>query len=337
MRLHGIEGCRAIAAMLIVLFHTWGMAGKAGGVAGWTFSRMWVGVPFFFVLSGFLLYRPWAAATVRGDPLPSIATYGRRRVARIVPGYWFAALTALVILGDVRLNATVGSAARDLAFGQIYARPGSPSPLITPAWTLCIEVIFYTTLPLIAVGLARVSRGRPGVIAAALAGVAAVGIVCFAVGLPRELAYLEWIDLFAFGMIAAVAAETGWLRDRLLVGVALVVAGSVFLHVAAWAALPILAAGLALVVLRVSSRRTVLDGRAVVWVGTISYGVFLWHYQVMLIAHTWTDSAILLFAATVPLTVAFAALSWYAIERPAIRLGRGPRSLGTIVPDQARA
>ena len=55
-----------------------------------------VGVALFFLISGFLLYRPYALALVHGSEPPRLAAYAKRRFLRIVPAYWVA-LTLLAL------------------------------------------------------------------------------------------------------------------------------------------------------------------------------------------------------------------------------------------------
>src|SRR5215218_8826489 len=70
-RLRGIEGMRALAASMIVLVHIWGFSSPDGDALGFdlwigdALSTLSVGVTLFFTLSGFLLYRPFAAAIAR--------------------------------------------------------------------------------------------------------------------------------------------------------------------------------------------------------------------------------------------------------------------------------
>jgi peptidoglycan/LPS O-acetylase OafA/YrhL len=75
--------------------------------------------------------------------------------------------------------------------------------------------------------------------------------------------------------------------------------------------------------------RRVLTRPALVWLGTISYGIFLWHFQIAeRLAHVWLPGIGLaaLTAATLVLSVAAGAVSYYAVERPALRLRlRGDR------------
>src|SRR5688572_21954674 len=93
-RLLGADFVRA-AACLTVLAHHLGqrMSWRADfGPLDWlpVFSRIGTfGVSMFFVLSGFLLARPFWTALDEGRPMPSLKVYALRRAARIFPGYWF--------------------------------------------------------------------------------------------------------------------------------------------------------------------------------------------------------------------------------------------------------
>ena len=71
-----IDGLRAIAALAIVPTHTAALSGfnEANPVGAWT-ARLDSGVAIFFVLSGFLLYRPWVGARLEGRPGPRVLTY----------------------------------------------------------------------------------------------------------------------------------------------------------------------------------------------------------------------------------------------------------------------
>ncbi len=101
-RLLGADFLRAVAC-LTVLFHHLAqrMSGRVSlEFMDWFgfFARVGTfGVAIFFVLSGFLLARPFWVALDAGRPMPSLATYATRRAARILPGFWLA-LTVTFIL-----------------------------------------------------------------------------------------------------------------------------------------------------------------------------------------------------------------------------------------------
>ena len=153
------DGLRAIAALSIVVTHCSGFTGfNTGNPLGpWT-ARMDLGVALFFVISGFLLYRPFLAARFEGRPSPGVLAYARRRLLRIVPAYW----AALTILGaTVHLTGVFGPQWwAYYGFLQIYSNDWILGG-IGPAWSLCVEMSFYVALPLIALAMARAQRGRP--------------------------------------------------------------------------------------------------------------------------------------------------------------------------------
>ncbi len=104
----GIEGLRGIAAGSVMLGHTIILLGAAGFVVpGFLYpltGLLLQGLTLFFVLSGFLLYRPFASAIINGRAAPRTRDFLRNRVLRIWPAY-------LVILGLVGLRLRRGSAA----------------------------------------------------------------------------------------------------------------------------------------------------------------------------------------------------------------------------------
>jgi peptidoglycan/LPS O-acetylase OafA/YrhL len=153
-----VDGLRAVAAVCVLVTHTAFLSGFNGhGFPGSITARLDAGVALFFVISGFLLYRPFVAARLHGGRPPRLLRYARRRVLRIVPAYWLA-LTVLAIWPGLELVHSdhwwvYYFFLQDL-FGT-YVHGG-----ITAAWSLCVEVQFYVLLPLYALGVARLVRGR---------------------------------------------------------------------------------------------------------------------------------------------------------------------------------
>src|SRR4051794_14895553 len=233
-RAQGLDGLRALAAFGVMLFHFWvyteplppGAAPATVGQHLWQSTR-W-GLLLFFVLSGFLLYRPWVRAALEARERPVLGRYLRSRAARIAPAYYLALAGAFLIglLGSappMRMP-THGTAPLFLAFGQNFS-DHSLDTLDSPMWTLPIEVSFYLALPLIGIAALRLgkSRAQQALLTAGLVaiGVAwahlAAGLWLYAVVLPAMLPF------FAFGMLVAVLIEGRRIsvgRCRLLVAAA---------------------------------------------------------------------------------------------------------------------
>lgn len=163
-----LDGLRARAVLMVVLFHTWALSGAPPML--WTpplshhiivlsryLSVGYIGVILFFVLSGFLLSQPWFASDYGGRPRPRIATYYRRRFLRIVPAYYaciflmLVLLTPLLIAPEIvysRLGLFILFA--HLTFTQFLSPLSSADWSINGAlWTLTMEATFYVILPFV--------------------------------------------------------------------------------------------------------------------------------------------------------------------------------------------
>ncbi|HEX8204643.1 MAG TPA: acyltransferase [Solirubrobacteraceae bacterium] len=217
-----LDSLRGIAAGMIVLCHTSGVSGfSTDNALGAYAARLNMGVTLFFLLSGFLLYRPFIAARLEGRPRIRVRDYARRRVLRIVPAYWVA-LTLLAIWPGLLGMWDAGEWWRYYAFGQIY---WSESTLrgISPAWSLCVEISFYVALPFLAAGLAWLGRGRPArtQVRVELIVLGAVAVACMAFRTYMQVSegsyillntLLAFIDWFAYGMLLAVLSV--WWHGR---------------------------------------------------------------------------------------------------------------------------
>src|SRR4051794_10178051 len=136
-----------------------------GALGDWVGAQGTAGVSVFFVLSGFLLSRPFVRAAVWGDRRPSLARFARNRVLRIAPAYW-AVLTVLVF--TVVLTGLDDVSARQLAHLYLFDGGTATRPLplwMGHVWTLDIEIRFYLGLGLVgtvfALTLARLRPGGP--------------------------------------------------------------------------------------------------------------------------------------------------------------------------------
>ena len=226
------DGLRAIAALSVFGFHT---ATALGSTAGWApgIVQDWLarlggfGVAMFFVISGFLLYRPFVVAHFRGGTGPQLGKFWIRRFARIAPAYWLALTVTLFVI----LPATRPDGLLDLStyygFVQNY-RSGYQLGGIVVAWTLVIELSFYLVLPAIAWAIRGLCRAdapprtklRAHVIALVAILVIANGLRAWQLWIspPGALQYGRWqlsqldlwlpgyLDWFAVGMLGAVAS-----------------------------------------------------------------------------------------------------------------------------------
>ncbi|WP_396881961.1 acyltransferase family protein, partial [Mycolicibacterium sp. CBMA 334] len=134
-RVASLTGIRAVAAILVVLTHAAYTTGKYGqGYLGLIYSRAEIGVPIFFVLSGFLLFRPWVKAAAQADggrpsdseagAAPSVRRYAWHRVRRIMPAYVVTVLIAYLLYhfrtGGPNPGHTWIGLFRNLTLTQIY-------------------------------------------------------------------------------------------------------------------------------------------------------------------------------------------------------------------------
>ena len=184
-RVASLTGIRAVAALLVMLTHAAYATGNyTHGYVGLVYSRMEVGVPIFFVLSGFLLFGPWVKAIASGDPSPSVRRYAWHRVRRIMPAYVVTVIAAFLLYHFRTAGPNPGHTwmglFRNLSLTQIYTDHYLFSYLhqgLTQMWSLAVEVAFYVALPLLAYLLLVVlcrRRWRPVLLLTGLAGLALI-------------------------------------------------------------------------------------------------------------------------------------------------------------------
>src|SRR6201992_3304343 len=153
-----LTGFRAVAALLVVGTHAAYTTGKyIEGYYGLFCSRMEIGVPIFFVLSGFMLFRPWVKSASTGGPPPSLSRYAWHPVLRIMPAYVITVLFAYVLYHFRDAGPNPGHSwtglLRNLTLTQIYAEGYLGKYLhqgLTQMWSLAVEAAFYVVLPVLA-------------------------------------------------------------------------------------------------------------------------------------------------------------------------------------------
>jgi peptidoglycan/LPS O-acetylase OafA/YrhL len=220
------DGLRAIAAITVVLVHTAFVSGfTTSSHYGIYTARLEIGVSVFFLISGFLLYRPFAASHIAGRRNPATGRFWVRRFLRIVPAYWLAfTVVSYLLHGDVHLLSGWRNDLIYYSFTQIYF-PHVVLTGVTQAWSLCTEVTYYLFLPLYAaiVVIGRSKRSDRRQLAYELLGLAMlIGISlgfrtwAFHQHTLEEHVMAIWLpsylDLFALGMFLAVMSS--WLAHR---------------------------------------------------------------------------------------------------------------------------
>ena len=220
MKITNLQGLRALAASMVVVFHAQGEVAALAARTGTPFAPSallpWdAGVDIFFVISGFIIVH--AAA-----PLYGVAGGRKRflahRIARVVPLYWLvtAAYLALALALPGLLSGEAGAdrldpgyVAASFLFWPMARADGTPVPLFGLGWTLNCEMFFYL---LFAVGL---GWGRRPAIAWLLA---ALGLLAAARALDPAMPLAFWTSPilleFALGALLAVARGGGLRLDR---------------------------------------------------------------------------------------------------------------------------
>jgi peptidoglycan/LPS O-acetylase OafA/YrhL len=315
--LPALTGLRGVAVGLVLLVHAASALQSDPHFArGRGFLRatsgVWgiggTGVDLFFVLSGFLLFTPYALSIVDDRPWPSPSRFWRNRARRVVPAYWIALLILLTFGSTVGAAETGTWRSRALHFIFLQNWTSADSHQIdTVFWTMAIEVQFYICLPLVAAWLRRLSPSRlvPALLGATAVVTPTAELVNHFV-VTRHAAYadhLSLIGLWEFGSVFAAGMTVAALRANRLAGNArwgpavvwLAWTGSVLLALrfvleALKVGFPegavtyntLMAIGYGALVLGVIEvwprAATSMSARWLVLLGVISYSVYIWHF-----------------------------------------------------------
>lgn len=346
--LPALDGIRALAVLAVVIFHT---------SEAWL-SAGFLGVDVFFVVSGFLITALLVAERERAGRV-DLRAFWIRRARRLLPALALvlAATTvyAVLLLGDQLLThlREVFAAVvyvtnwdlilRDVSYFESFDRPSQLRHL----WSLAVEEQFYLLWPLVFVGLSRFLSRRLVLAVVLLLAAASLAwmIRLYTPGEDPSRVYFG-SDPRAFTILIGVALGLVWrpwrwqwpeqrrLPCRLLdlIGIAGLAAVVLIMQQGHWREAWLYPWGLlgasvasAALIAAVARRRWVL-GRALGagplrWLGTRSYGVYLWHWPVLLALSFELDlSGVALFAAGAPISAALAEVSYRWVETP-IRRG----------------
>ncbi|MFM9377126.1 acyltransferase family protein [Gordonia sp. VNK21] len=144
-----LEGMRAVAALGVLTTHVaFQTRAVQWPVLGPVLGRLDLAVALFFALSGFLLWRPHAAAARRpGLGRPGVRRYLRHRFVRIWPAYALVVVVVLTLLPQAR-GASAQVWLANLTLTQVFV-PLTLAPGLTQMWSLSVEVAFYLLLPVL--------------------------------------------------------------------------------------------------------------------------------------------------------------------------------------------
>lgn len=370
-----LDSIRAMAAISIVLVH---VGIFTGGFAPWykqLFAQLDIGVPAFFLLSGFLLYRPMLASRVAGLPKQRMTAYARNRFVRIAPAYWVLLTVAAIVPGFYGAFTENWWVYYGLLQNfPVYTPEGTcaVNPFdcgFPPAWSLSVEILFYLTLPVFAFVMTRIGRlvSRrhwmvPDMIALTLLAAASLYVQSsvpvtdldtwlffspigrgwwFALGMglallsvwvaeqPAEPRPIRWIAahpnvLWAIGGVIYAVTALFILDPGPSLAFPVIPPGEYLLSVFVFGIVPLLMLLPAIFGVEGGGFvRRLLANPVLIWLGLVSYGIFLWHFPVLKVM---LDLGVqdLLPSLQFPVVAIFtlagtfvmAALSFYLIERP---------------------
>jgi peptidoglycan/LPS O-acetylase OafA/YrhL len=351
-----IDGLRAIAVLSVLLYH--------GALFHPALPRLgggFTGVDIFFVISGFLiggiLWRD-----IRETGRIRLARFYLRRIKRLAPAY-FAMVAAVLVVGWlILLPFEFREFGKSLIAATVYLSNihfhreagyfdglSEEKPLLH-TWSLAVEEQFYIVLPFLMLALLRWRASLP-VVLGALALVSLAACLWLTRAMPSATFYLfpfrAW-ELLAGVLLAIAGQERGWrfaLHPALSwAGLALIAASVTLIRpegFPGWQALgPVL--GTALILANGRDANPVnraLAHPAPVFIGLISYSLYLWHWPVLVLSTYWRGGGGGAAEAAGWLALAFvlATLSWRYVERPVRQMPGGARALlaGTVLASGA--
>lgn len=328
-RENALNFLRLVLAGLVIVSHTWSVAGFGAEPQFGDLNLGAWAVAGFFAISGYLV----AGSRVR----QGFVDYARRRVLRILPGFWVCLL--VVAFGFAPLAAGLAGTPFDAARAARFAGANSttvmlqqgigdelrrvPYPDVWDAslWTLMHELACYV---LVGVGLGWALVRQHIVEATSLVYVSltVVNVVAATQGITRGTLPADFLRLAGYFAAGAMLWGLGervrvsWPPVLVAVGVLCVLAGVGMVDVLGALPLAYLALAFGAVSpIRWGSRRD------------LSYGVYVYAWpiqQLLVLAGFAAFGAPVFIAATIALVLPMAWLSWTCVERPALRLGRTP-------------
>lgn len=333
-----IDGLRSIAVLGVVLYH-FDVRGFSGG---------YVGVDVFFVISGFLIGRSIISEMRAGDY--SLIRFYERRIRRLYPAFLFVAAVSVVVFYFLLLPWELMRFGRSLVAAVFYISniafykdsgyfdaSALDKPLLH-TWSLSVEEQFYIAFPVL---VYCAVRWRAAALPLVVLLAALFSFVAAQWTLPRDASaafylfpYRAWELLTGVGLTVLVDRNLPKWIDKLrepiaIIGLVIIVAPILlYTHDTPFPALAALppCLGSAMVILCGSGGTTLanrlLATRLPVFVGLVSYSLYLWHWPVLVgLSYYFGELNPILSVVGIAVSLAAAAFSWRFVERPPRRKG----------------
>lgn len=351
---------RALAVLLVLFRHTFHLYFQqiepdSLSALQWIkpfFVNGWIGVDLFFVLSGFLIARPFFAQS----RMPSLKAYALKRILRIVPAYYFVLF--LIVAGlfpfyDVETGNMGWRVAYHMAFMQDYLSPD----INTVFWSLGVEEKFYFLLPVMFLALPFIKNDKAK--AGLFLGVIALSPILRWVSYEAAGGVESYYDFFRtvrapfhccleplfLGVLIAQCERKNWkplppklvLRGSAIALFAMMISHDMLSDIGMYDVIlqstvtACVMAGLVYGVV-MGEKSKMLENKCGDYFSKISYSLYLLHWplfplgfivaQTLAAHYSWGAYSSFLFFVGVycGLSIALATLQYYAIERPFLNL-----------------
>lgn len=323
-----IQGLRGLAVLFVIIGHLF-PAQLPGG---------FIGVDVFFVISGFVITGQlqvlWAT-----DRSKAIASFYARRMRRILPSALLVLFSTIIATKFLLGPIFQADASRDsfwatlflanyhfAAQSQDYFAAGVPQSLVQHFWSLSIEEQFYLLWPVILLFLLQQKFSKR----AAVSVVAILVVFSFMFSLAN-LYIFDHLNFFNSGarawqlltgcLISLVNIRLRWLSQFKILSIVMMVGAAISMEeTMRWPNLKsvvVIASAAILCLPQINQRVRILELAPLVYIGDLSYLLYLWHWPILIIAKNYFYSFELRHILLVLLlTIVFTLISHYAIEKP---------------------
>ncbi|MFJ8312074.1 MULTISPECIES: acyltransferase family protein [unclassified Streptomyces] len=368
-KLPSLTGMRVIAALMVFFFHIGQLSPFRSTDTADTYSSVfgqggWVGVGFFFILSGFVL--TWSSR-----PSDTAPRFWRRRIAKVFPNHLVTSAAALIIL--VLAGQSVGGWKVFPALFLLqswFPRIEISSAANSVSWSLSCELLFYLSFPLL---IRVVDRIRPNRLwywtGAVVAAILAVPLLARLMPAQPGLTFapvsesefwfvyvlppVRTLDFLLGILLARIVRHGKWIRLDLGLSMVLVAAAYVCSAHVSWTfglvavtALPLGLMIAAAAQADLAGSWSPLRGRTMVWLGNVSFAFYLWHKMVLTEVRRWfggpatawgTPGALGYIALVSAITLLLSWALYSLVEEPAMhRWGKSGRARHAVHHHEAR-